>query len=136
MKTTFIVFFLALLVVSCNDDDDDSQHHTDLMLDVSWSLVNVSNGFAGVDNDFEIGIITWNFNSNNFELTVTNSNITNVIYDGFSSGTYDYEVLTSTEEDDLLIINTFSYGITALSATQLILDEGVAADGFLLTFSR
>ena len=134
MKTTFYILVLMLLTLSCNSDD--SQQNIEPTPNSPWSLVNVSGGLAGVDDDFEIGLITWDFNPNNSELTVTNNNTANVVYDGFPTGAYDYEVITQTNGDMSVIINSFSYNITSLSATQLILDEGVLADGFLLTFSR
>lgn len=89
-----------------------------------------------MDDDFEMDLIIWDFNEDNSELTVTNSNTVNVIYDGFPTGTYDYALVTQTEEQTAIIINTLSYVITTLSSSQLVIDEGVAADGFLLTFSR
>ena len=135
MKTTFYVFILALLSVSCNNNDDSMQN-PDTTLDGSWSLVNVSGGFAGVNDDFEVGIITWDFNQDNLELTVTNTNTANVIFDGLPSGAYNYVFLTTTGEDVSLVINSISYDLTTLSSSELVLDEGVAADGFLLTYSR
>ena len=135
MKTTFYVFVLVLFLVSCNNNDD-SIENTDTTLEGSWSLVNASGGFAGVNDDFEVGLITWNFNQDNLELTVTNANTANVIFDGLHSGTYNYVFLTTTGEDVSLVINSISYDLTTLSSSELELDEGVAADGFLLTFSK
>ena len=135
MKTPFYFFVLVLFSFSCNSDDD-AQQNTDSALQGTWSLVNVSGGLAGVNDDFEIGTITWNFNEDNLELTVTNTNTTTVIYDGFPSGTYDYELLTPTEESASVTINSFEYRITTLTSSLLLLDEGVAADGFLLTFRK
>ena len=135
MKTPFCFLVLILFTFSCNSDDD-AQQNTDSALQGTWSLVNVSGGLAGVNDDFEIGTITWNFNEDNLELTVTNTNTTTVIYDGFPSGTYDYELLTPTEESASVTINSFEYRITTLTSSLLLLDEGVAADGFLHTFRR
>ena len=137
MKTPFYIFILALLLISCNNDDDNgSQQNNEPTINGSWSLVNVYGGFAGVDEDFETGLIIWDFNQDNLTVEVTNSNTTNVIYDGFPSGTYNYEIVTLTNGDSSIVIDTFSYTITTLSTSQLVLDEGVAADGFLLTFTR
>ena len=61
MKSTFYILGLILVVLSCNSDDD-VQQNTEPTLFGPWSLVNVSGGFAGVNDDFEIGTITWNFN--------------------------------------------------------------------------
>ena len=135
MKTTFYTLIFTLLLFSCNIDDD-TQKNCEPTLNGSWSLVNVLGGLAGINDDFEVGLIIWDFNQENLELTVTNNNTVDVIYDGFPSGTYDYEIITQTNGDTSLIINTISYSITTLSSSQLVLDEGVAADGFLLTFSR
>ena len=135
MKTPVYVLILILFTFSCNNDDD-AQQNTDPTLEGTWSLVNVYGGLAGVDDDFDMGTITWDFDEDNLELTVTNTNTTAVIYDGFPSGTYDYELFTPTDENASVTINTFSYVITTLTSSQLILDEGVAADGFLLTFNR
>jgi len=135
MKAPFYILVSVLILFSCNSDDDAPQN-TAPTISGTWSLVNVYGGFAGVDDDFENGTIKWNFNQDNLELTITNTNNADVIYDGFSSGTYDYQILTTTGEDAKVVVNSFSYDISVLTNTQLVLDEGIAADGFLLTFSR
>lgn len=135
MKLSSYLIVFILVLFGCNSDDD-SQQNTDSALIGTWSLVNVQGGLAGVDDSFAIGTITWSFNENNSLLTVTNNNTTTVIYDGFSSGTYNYQLLTHNDGNPSVIINSFEYNITTLTASQLILDEGVTADGFLLTFSR
>ncbi|WP_282030300.1 hypothetical protein [Winogradskyella eximia] len=135
MKTTFYILVLMLSTLSCNSDDDTEQN-SEPTLNGSWSLVNVTGGLAGVDDDFEIGLIIWDFNQDNLELTVTNNNTANVIYDGFPSGTYDYEIFTETNGEMSVVINTVSYRVTTLASSQLVIDEGIVADGFLLTFIR
>ena len=137
MKNTIYILTFTLLMLSCNTDDN-SQQNAEPTIGGQWNLVNVIGGLAGVDDDFEVGLIIWDFNEDNLELTVTNNNTANVIYDGLSSGTYDYEVLSTTGEAAYLVIHNFgiNHEIITLNASQLVLEEGVAADGFLLTFSR
>lgn len=135
MKTTFFILVLMLSTLSCNSDDD-TQQNSDPTLDGSWSLVNFTGGLAGIDDDFETGLIIWDFNQDNLELTVTNNNTVNVIYDGFPTGTYDYEIFTETNGEMSVVINTVSYRVTTLASSQLVIDEGIVADGFLLTFIR
>lgn len=135
MKSTIYSLVFMLLVFSCNSDDD-AQQNTDLALSGTWSLVNIHGGFAGVNYDFDLGEITWDFNQDQSELTVTNTNTTTVIYDGLPTGTYDFELTESTDGSTSIVINTISYTITSLTSSELILDEGVASDGFLLTFSK
>ena len=137
MKNTIYILTFTLLMLSCNTDGN-SQQNAEPTIGGQWNLVNVTGGLAGVDDDFEVGLIIWDFNEDNLELTVTNNNTANVIYDGLSSGTYDYEVLSTTGETAYLVIHNFgiNHEIITLNASQLVLDEGVAADGFLLTFSR
>jgi hypothetical protein len=135
MKKTIYIIIITLLTLSCNSDDEASQNEEPSLIG-PWSLVNVSGGLAGVNDDFEIGVITWDFNENFLEFTVTNTNATNVIFDGLPTGTYNFRVLSSTGEDAFLVTDTYSYEITTLTGTQLKLDEGIAFDGFLLTFTR
>ncbi|MFK7833260.1 MAG: hypothetical protein AB8B52_08290 [Winogradskyella sp.] len=135
MKTRLFTLIVVLFLFSCNNDDDAAQNSEPTLIG-PWSLVNVSGGFAGIDDDFEVGLITWDFNENFLEFTVTNNNTTNVIFDGLPSGTYNFQVLSTTGEDSQLVTETFSYEITTLTSSQLVLDEGIAFDGFLLTFSR
>lgn len=134
MKTIFYILILALVTFSCNSDDDAHQN-TDPTLIGSWSIVNVYGGFAGVDDDFETGTIIWNFNEDPSELNITNNNTTEVIYSGYPSGTYNYEVITTTNDTTLVIENT-DFKILNLTTSHLIIDEGVTSDGFQYTFSR
>ncbi len=84
MKIYFYILILALVTWGC-DTNDDGQHSSEKKLEGRWSLVNVSGGFAGVDTDFEIGLITWDFNTTSSEITVTNNNTATEIYDGLPS---------------------------------------------------
>ena len=134
MKITFYILALMLLTLSCSSDDD-AQQDSEPTLNATWSLVNVSGGFAGVDDDFESGIITWHFNNESSEITVTNNDTSNAIHSGYASGTYSYEVLTTSNETSVVIENT-DLRIISLTTNQLILDEGMISDGFQYTFSR
>lgn len=129
MKISFYILILTLVTWSC-DTNDDGQQPSSKKLEGTWSLVNVSGGFAGVDDDFETGLITWNFNTTSSEITVANNNTATVVYDGLPSGTYNYQIIASTGEAAYLVVDSFSYDITAPSASALILDEGIASDGF------
>ena len=134
MKSTFYVLVLMLLTLNCNSDDD-TQQNNDPTLEGLWSLVNVSGGFAGVDDDFEVDLIIWHFNNDNAEITVTNNNTRMVIHSGYPSGTYSYEIITTANDTTLVIGNT-DLKITTLTASQLIIDEGMVADGFQYIFSK
>ncbi|WP_298893382.1 hypothetical protein [uncultured Psychroserpens sp.] len=135
MKSYIYLLIFTMFVFSCNNDDDGASNN-ESTLHGEWSLVNVSGGLAGIDDDFPVGLITWDFNLNAQELTVTNTNVELVIYDGLPTGTYDYSVMTSTGSDATIVINNVNYAVVSITSTSLVLDEGVAADGFLLTYMR
>lgn len=124
-------------MLSCGNDDDNQNNNDEGLLDGQFSLVNVSGGLLGVDDYFEIGLITWDFDGYNWVLTVDNNNSTNVAYHGLPSGTYDYQILTTTGEDAYLVVNevNFSYRIALYDSSELLLDESIAFDGFLLSFN-
>lgn len=137
MKSVYLYLVIYILFLSCSNDDD-SNTNDDFLLNGQFSLVNVSGGLLGIDDDFEIGLIIWDFDGNNWILTVDNNNTANSVCDGLPSGTYNYQILTTTGENDYLVIDgmNLSYGITSSESAELILDEGVALDGFLLSFNR
>ncbi|WP_298753877.1 hypothetical protein [uncultured Psychroserpens sp.] len=135
MKPYIYLLIFTMFVFSCNNDDDGVSNN-EPTLHGEWSLINVSGGLAGIDDDFPAGLITWDFDLNSQELTVTNTNVELVIYDGLPTGTYDYAVMTSTGSDATIVINNVNYAVVSITSTSLVLDEGVAADGFLLTYTR
>ncbi|WP_417876116.1 hypothetical protein [Winogradskyella sediminis] len=134
MKTYFYFLALMLLTLSCKSDDDADQNLNPTLIG-SWSLVNVSGGFAGVDDDFNDGVILWNFTNNPSEITITNTNTTEVVHSGYPSGTYSYEIET-TPNDTIVVIENTDLRIISLTTNQLILDEGVVSDGFQYTFNK
>ncbi|WP_179353469.1 hypothetical protein [Winogradskyella vidalii] len=132
MKYQLFILAFTLIFFSCNSDDDAPQSST-TTLHGNWSLINVNGGFPGVNDDFESGLITWNFDDT--EITVTNNNTHNVIHSGYPSGIYTYDVITTATDTTLVIENTNSKIIT-LTNNQLVIDQGVAADGFQYTLSK
>lgn len=134
MKTTLYTLILMLFIFSCSSNDD-AQQTAEPTLNGSWNLVNVFGGFAGVDDNFETGVIIWKFNDTDAKITVTNTNTNDVIHSGYATGSYNYEVII-TANDSTLIIENRELKIITLSSTQLIIDEGYVSDGFQYTFSR
>jgi hypothetical protein len=136
MKKYICLLFITLSILACNNDDDTPQNN-ESALEGGWSLTNVIGGLAGIDDDYESDVIVWNFNQANQELTVTNTNIETVIFDGLPTGVYDYQVMTNTDQEVTLIIEEFDFRVSVLTETSFILDEGAFTnDGFQLTFSR
>ena len=136
MKKYICLLFITLSILACNNDDDTPQNN-ESALEGGWSLTNVIGGLAGIDDDYESDVIVWNFNQANQELTVTNTNIETVIFDGLPTGVYDYQVMTNTDQEVTLIIEEFDFRVSVLTETSFILDEGTFTnDGFQLTFSR
>jgi len=56
-----------------------------------WNLVNINGGLAGVNTDFPVGSIIWEFDA--AKVNVTNNNpLMGSMYDGLGTGTYDYSI--------------------------------------------
>lgn len=126
----FLLSF-SLLFSSCNSDDD-SNNNT-ITINGTWSLKNVSGGLAGVDEDIGIGVIKWIFNENTSILTIENNSIGT--FSGFPSGNYNYSLETN-NGIEYITINNFEMVITSLLENEMIIDEGIAVDGFLYKFNR
>jgi len=128
---SLFVLSTLMLLVGCSSDDDIEKD----LIDGVWDVRNISGGFAGINDDYPQGIIIWNFNTRKSELTVTNNNATNTIYDGFESGKYPYSILRI-DKALYLEIDGHEFGGMVISQNELVIDQnktstGSGADGFV-----
>lgn len=141
---TLFVLLMVTFVTACSDDDSTTSVSPCTELSFPgphhgiWNLVNVSGSIAGVSNDFEPGLIKWNFNACNETVTVVNNNEDETVEDFFSSGTYQYTLLTEPVPpacDQYLIIENIELGCMIVSGNEMTLTQQVA-DGYELKFTR
>lgn len=137
MKIFLVSFFSFLLISSCSDSYDS----VDDILNGTWNVANVSGGFAGMDQDFESGTITWTFDASSSMLTVANNNVlVDVIYDGLDSGTYSYSILKIDSKNHLVIDDQEFAGISfaneLLFLNQNEISTGSGADGFSILLAQ
>ncbi len=123
------------VIASCNDDSPQAS-----TINGTWNLKNISGGLAGINDDYNQGIIKWIFDSHALTLTVENNNSQNTIYDGFESGIYSYSVLESGDNSYLIVEDT-EFGGYTLTENNLMIDQnktstGSGADGFIIELER
>ncbi|MBO0323138.1 hypothetical protein J0X14_12595 [Muricauda sp. CAU 1633] len=131
MKHLLIPFIFGIFLSNCDNGDDAPKKDA---LTGTWNVQHISGGFAGIDDDYESGVIVWAFSAENGTLNVENKNEADVIYDGFPTGSYSYAILTVEGEQFLEIDGQEQFGIV-LSSGQMLLDAnktstGMGADGF------
>jgi len=138
MKVYGIIFSLVIMsVLGCSTDNPGENNDG---LSGTWYLINVSGGFAGIDNDFEKGKIVWKFNPKEETLIVANDDNSNSIYKGLATGTYTYAILQE-KDQSYLQINDMEFGEILAAKTQLVVDQnsstsGSGADGFVMVLVR
>lgn len=117
-------------------------------LQETYTLRNVSGGFAGADVDYENGAVTWTFDADQHELVVSSLIINNgpqSVYLPLQSGTYQYSTTQSNGKTYLQIeghqiYDNGDYGRYILNTDgSLVIDQGegstgMAADLFTLYF--
>jgi len=121
MKSKILVLLIVGfggVIASCNDDDS-TQAST---INGTWNLKNISGGIAGINDDYNQGIIKWIFNSQSLTLIVENNNSQNTIYDGFLSGIYNYSILES-GGNSFLIVEDTEFGGYTLMENNLMIDQ-------------
>lgn len=132
-----VLTILFLIIAGCSKNTDKSGI---VPLNGRWNLVNVSGGFAGIDEEFEEGTIVWNFETATGTLTVENNNTSDALYDGLPSGSYTYSIL-SDDKNLFLYIDNIESGAIIISLGQLVLDQNVLSNGsgadlFVLTLRK
>lgn len=130
-------FFLLIIICSLNlssscDNDDVNNSKTE-----TWFLVNISGGFAGINNDIEKGTVIWTFNPQDSILKIENNNDD---VSGFDSGIYSYSILNANNKN-YLVIEGNEFGGMITSGNELIIDqniqfEGSGADKFRFRFVK
>jgi hypothetical protein len=134
-KLCLLIILSLVFFTNCNSNDDSNLAET---LNGIWNVKNISGGFAGIDDDYDAGIVTWTFI--NQVITIKNNESQGNIYSGFKSGTYNYSI-NEVNGNNYIVINNAEYGGCTLSINNLTIDQnqsssGSGADGFMLQFER
>jgi hypothetical protein len=87
---TFI--FINVTLSSCSNDNNFTNKNS---VEGRWKLVNVTGTFAGINNNFTYGIITWDFNSITQTVTVVNNNTDSNLWDVLETGVYNYQFINN-----------------------------------------
>ncbi|TYA89165.1 hypothetical protein [Seonamhaeicola marinus] len=139
-RSILIIGVFFLLISSCSLENDNSNEPTQITLK-HWNLINVSGGVAGVDVDFNVGDIIWNYDQFNNLLYVENSNTDDTLIDGLDTGTYDFYLIESNSKVyTILDVNEFGEIYTSETDTTILtinqnnLSTGSITDGFVYTF--
>lgn len=138
LNSVFLTLLLGIaFFVGCTDDIHTSPQ--DQSLNGTWKLINLSGGFAGLDENYPSGTITWTFNSHNQTLIIDNNQPTSKSFI-FDSGTYNYSIIEMNTQKYLKIDNE-EYGELTILSHELIIDQnkisnGVGADGFIMKFEK
>ena len=135
-KFIFLNLVCVLLCLSCTQDDDAPITN---QLEASWSLINVSGSFAGIDQDIPVGIIVWTFNTTDDTVTIVNNNTDEEITDFFESGTYTYHFVNNEEQteecSESLFVDEIDFGCQNITGNTMVVSN-VWVDGYQLTFVK
>ncbi|WP_345274282.1 hypothetical protein [Flaviramulus aquimarinus] len=143
MKIRFIIILICVSVLfSCSVNNVDNTSNNQITI-TQWNLINTSGGFAGVNDNFEIGDIIWVFNELTGSLTVINKNTDDMLQDGLDSGNYSY-IFSENDSNLFLTVNdSIEFGLLTISEdtetftlNQNVTLAGIAADGFIYTFEK
>jgi hypothetical protein len=134
MKKFLICLVVPFLFGSCTDDPKITPPW-----EGRWSLVEVTGGFAGVEDAYPNGIIVWEFDTNHNRMYVENTNTSDALEDFLPTGEYDFDVATNEENPELCalkaIVNNQDFGCLVQTGNTLYLSQAYA-DGYELRFER
>ncbi len=131
-----LLILSVCLFTNCNSDADSDQTET---LNGVWNLKNVRGGLQGINIDYSLGDVVWNFDLENTTLVVENTIVTTGpedVYAGLDSGTYNIQIVQNNETEILFIDDVERGVIVLMNGTTLKIDDDLAADGFTTEFER
>ena len=131
MKKIFLILICGMLLISCSTNNN-------LSIEQKFYLVNVSGGFAGVNESFDRGQIIWIFNEQNSTLNIEKNTSEN--FSGLNEGIYSYS-MENINNRLFLHINENELGGVSTYENGMIIDEnmrstGSGADGFIMTLEK
>jgi hypothetical protein len=137
MKSRILIFAVitSIFFTDCNKDDSCNCIESHPIVG-TWNLINVNGGLIGIDIDYTIGEVKWTFDDGSQELTIENNILTTGpedIYAGLDSGIYNYEI-QEIGDTEKLFIDGNERGTILIMDNSLIIDDGVALDGFFSVF--
>lgn len=86
------MLFVTIGFSNCIESDDPTQEET---LNGIWNLKNVHGGLQGINIDYSLGDVKWNFVTTNNTVVVENNIISTGpedIFAGLDSGIYNYYI--------------------------------------------
>ena len=119
MKKIVFILLSLFLFSSCSSDDNTTSIE-------KFSLINVSGGFAGINENFAKEEITWTFNVENSTLIIK-KNIQNT-FSGLSEGTYTYSFENSNNKQ-YIFINDIEIGSVLSQENGMIINENEQSSG-------
>lgn len=137
----FLPYFLfALTLFACHQDSDNNfPVPVNPSINGEWTLINVSGGIAGTNDDFPSGTITWTFNTADAKVTVVNNNTDDSKQDILEDGIYPYTFEVNTAAPDLcattISIGGMNLGCYNVTTHELTMGQ-VETDGYLLKLVR
>ena len=122
------------ILSSCSNDNNFISKNS---VEGRWKLVNSRGTFAGINNNFTYGLITWDFNSITQTVTVTNNNTDPNLLDILETGVYNYQFINNPDLPcgESIEIDGSVLGCCSFINDSLVIDQSIA-DGFTITLKR
>lgn len=138
MKSNTLILTLIATVVftACKKAECDCEPEN--TLDGKWQMERVYGGLMGIDLNYAPNEVTWDFNSSQNTVDVTNNILTTgpeSIYARFATGVYGYYT-QPVNGQQILFVDSTEMGIYTVTGSKLMIDDGLAADGFVTEFVR
>ena len=136
-----LVFSLAIvfgIFPACDKEDKTTAPQITTTIVGTYSLTNVSGGLQGADVNFSKGEIQWSFDTVASTLMVNNTIDTSDARQSYSdlpTGTYSFQFQTQNAQS-VLFVDSTKRGPVTFTSIGFNLDDGIAADGFLIKFEK
>ena len=134
MKSTQI-FSIIILFVSWSCSEENLPLEDEMILEGSWTLVNINGGLQGLDEHVAKGEVLWSFTAETGTVMITNNYQGEETIASPASGEYPFEMSAFETGQETLFIDGVNVGVVERNGEELSVDQR-AFDGFQLLFGR
>jgi hypothetical protein len=138
MKSQLLFLSISTLIAFTACKKTDCECASQNTLEGKWHMDSVYGGLQGITLSYATGEVIWDFKPNQGTVEVTNNILTTgpkSIYARFSTGVYGYYI-QNTNGQEILFVDSTALGVYTINASTLVVDDGLAADGFVTEFVR
>lgn len=130
-RKALLILSIFITIAACTKKNESPESTP--IIDGKWDLYNVSGGFAGINEFYDLGDIVWNFVGDSLFVQNADSISTSGIL--LENGSYFYSITSDSLDNGTIYVDSLLIGFVDFDQLNLFISQQYV-DGYLHNFKR